>query len=576
MKDEILTYEMKTLPDILINAAESHPDHGIGYVRSDGSVCFQTYADLLSLSMSLLTGLNKLGLRPKDKVILALDKNDETVPLLWACFLGGIIPTVLQPPVSFSDINPAGEKIATVYKKLGQPKIILSDERAESWESGQVMPEDTIARSSIEKTNQQPKSYSYGIDEIAFIQFSSGSTGEPKGVVLTHQNIIINLKAIYKKIELNPSDRLLNWMPFYHDMGLIGLHFTPLYRSVNQYIIDPVDFIKKPFLWLDLLSEKKITITACPNFGQALITRYLKRRQHGSWDFSNIKVVFNGAEPISSTIMNEFIELFKLFRFNPEAMMPVYGMAEATLAITFSGLRDLPVVTPFDRRQIQHHNKAVKAGRKQESALHLVSVGKAIDDCSIRIVDDRDIEVAEGSIGHIQTAGGNITQGYYNDNSRTENLFCGKWLRTGDLGFIHNEDLYITGRFKDIIFLRGQNWYAHDLEHTAQKIEGIGYGKIVIAGVFDEKKGQDILIVFITGSINNNTIELCIKIRNHFRGTMGITIDTFIPVRSNQIPKTSSGKIQRYKLASRYLKGEFDETIKTVNEIIPEVGFKKN
>ncbi len=567
---------MKTLPDILINAAENHPDHGIGYVRSDGSICFQTYAELLSISRSLLPGLNKLGLRPKDKVILALDKNDETVPLLWACFLGGIIPTVLQPPVSFSDINPAGEKIATVYKKLGQPKVILSDERAESWESDQVMPEDIIAGSSIEKTEQQPKIYSHGIDDIAFIQFSSGSTGEPKGIVLTHRNIIINLEAIYKKIELNPSDRALNWMPFYHDMGLIGLHLTNLYRSVNQYNIDPIDFIKKPFLWLDLLSEKKITITACPNFGQALITRYLKRRQHENWDFSNIKVLFNGAEPISSTIMNKFIELFKLFRFNPEAMMPVYGMAEATLAITFSGLRELPVVTPFDRYQIQHHNKAVKAGRKQKSLLHIVSVGKAIDDCSIRIVDDRDNEVAEGSIGRIQTAGGNITHGYYNDNSSTESLFCGKWLRTGDLGFIYEGNLYITGRFKDIIFLRGQNWYAHDLEQTAHKIEGIGYGKIVITGVFDEKKGQDILIVFITGSINNNTIELCIKIRNLFRETMGITIDTFIPVRSNQIPKTSSGKIQRYKLVSRYLKGEFDETIKTVNEMIPAVGFKKN
>lgn len=566
---------MKTLPDILINAAENHPDHGIGYVRSDGSICFQTYAELLSLSRSLLPGLNKLGLRPKDKVILALGKNDETVPLLWACFLGGIIPTILQPPVSFSDINPAGEKLTTVYKKLGRPKIILSDERAESWESGQVMPEDIIAGSSIEKTEQQPQNHSQEIDDIAFIQFSSGSTGEPKGVVLTHRNIIINLEAIYKKIELNSSDRSLNWMPYYHDMGLIGLHLTNLYRSVTQYNIDPVDFIKKPFLWLDLLSEKKITITACPNFGQALIIRYLKRRQQGSWDFSNIKVLFNGAEPISSTIMNEFIELFKLSGFNPEAMMPVYGMAEATLAITFSGLRDFPLVTPFDRHLIQHHNKAVKANGKEESLLHVVSVGKAIDDCYIRIVDDKDIEVTDGTIAHIQTTGGNITQGYYNDSSRTKNLFCGKWLRTGDLGFIYEGNLYITGRFKDIISLRGQNYYAHDLEQIAHKIEGIGYGKIVIAGVFDEKKGQDILIVFITGSVNTNTIELCIKIRNLFRETMGITIDTFIPVRSNQIPKTSSGKIQRYKLVARFLKGEFNETIKTVNEIIPAVGFKK-
>jgi acyl-CoA synthetase (AMP-forming)/AMP-acid ligase II len=194
-------------------------------------------------------------------------------------------------------------------------------------------------------------------------------------------------------------------------------------------------------------------------------------------------------------------------------------------------------------------------------------VGKALTNIEYRIVDDEDREISENSVGHIQIRGPSVTSGYYNDPEVTERTFCGDWLRTGDQGFIFEGNLYITGRYKDIIFIHGKNFYANDLEHIAQTVDDVSYGKVIVGGVFDEKKGRDKILLFLTGSANDDTCETYLKIRNLFLSTIGISIDVLIPVKSNQIPKTSSGKIQRYKLISAYLKGEFDDVINEIRNV---------
>jgi acyl-CoA synthetase (AMP-forming)/AMP-acid ligase II len=249
-------------------------------------------------------------------------------------------------------------------------------------------------------------------------------------------------------------------------------------------------------------------------------------------------------------------------------MMPAYGMAEATLAITFFDLWKEPVITSFNRTKLQLEGKAIPERNNITEMMELVSVGKPLPDMEIRIVDDQGNVLEENTVGNVQVRGDAITSGYYNDPEETKDAFAEGWLITGDKGFFHNGELYITGREKDIIFVRGQNLYSHDLENLAIKYANIAYGKLIIGGLFDPRKGHDRIIMFLVGSPNQTTCNKFLELRDFFRDSYGITIDTLVPVRSNQVPKTSSGKIQRYKLISDFQNGMFDAAIAAVEKLI--------
>lgn len=555
---------LKTLPEVLFHAAQNYPDHGIGYINISGEVRFQGYPDILQQAGKILTGLQHRKVHPGDKIILSLEKNEEIIPLLWACFLGGIVPTILQPPVSYTEFNPSEERIEKVFDILGKPKVIFSDNLLKKWTRNSIESKYLLGFSSLlEHDLSDPVLYEGSTDDLVFIQFSSGSTGEPKGIMLTHRNILINIDDICHGIDLIPEDRSINWMPLYHDLGLVGFHLTATYRSVYQFHIDPADFIKKPFLWLDMITRERITVTASPNFGQALILRYLTRKEKGTWDLSSLKTLLNGAEPISVPVMNEFIKQLAPYGFPGHAMMPVYGMAEATLAITFSPLYEPASVISFDRGELEKNNRAVECIHHSKSVRMLANVGKPLKHVEVRIVDDHDREIEDQQVGNIQFTGPNGTNGYYNNAGATGDLFNGKWYRTGDLGFFYKGNLFITGRSKDIIFINGKNYYSLDLENISLQITGVIFGKIVIAGYFEEQVGHDELVVFIVGANDLKTQEVCKSIKKLFINKLAVNIRSFIPLRSNEIPRTTSGKIQRYKLIDRFIKGKF-ETVLTI------------
>jgi len=234
-------------------------------------------------------------------------------------------------------------------------------------------------------------------------------------------------------------------------------------------------------------------------------------------------------------------------------------MAEATLAVSFMPLMSPKIITAFDTEELDYKQRAVKVSQPLASrnVRMLTAVGVALDNVEIRIVDDLDAELPDGNAGHIQIKGGSITSGYFNNYAETRNMFCGEWLRTGDIGFFFESNLYISGRFKDIIFINGKNYYANDLEHLACTLEGITYGKIIFGGISDKKSGREKVLAFIAGIPEVKASETLNSLRVMLRKFLGIPIDEMILIRSNDIPKTSSGKVQRYKLIQRYLKGEF-------------------
>jgi len=545
-----------TLPEQLRKASTHFPNLGTYYIREDGVADFQSYSQLLEEASTMASGLISLGMNPGDKAIIATTENRQTITVLWACFLSGVIPTILQPPETFTEHNPAAVKLMNVFLQLCNPVVFTS---------GKTHITDPLLVSRIILWKDIPKKpgvpdIKVSENDLAFIQYSSGSTGDPKGIMLSHRNLTLNIEAIIQGLNLQPHDHGGSWMPLYHDMGLIGYHLTPVICPCNQYHIETIDFIKNPGLWLDMLSNQKITVSGCPNFGQALVLRFLKRRpRENKWDFSPLKALLNGAEPISGKIMEEFTHAMKDHGFHPQAMMPVYGMAEATLAISFSPLMTLPVITSFESNTLDSSGKAVKSvsthqGRHSRT---LISVGRPIKHVTIRIVDEGGNELPENHGGHIQVKGGSITSGYYSQPEATAAVFNDEWLLTGDMGFIFEGNLYISGRYKDIIFMNGRNHYAHDLENLACTLDEISYGKIIIGGITDPRTGKEKVLAFLASVPESQASEMFHRLKSLFRKNLGISLDELILIRSNEIPKTSSGKIQRYRLIQRYLNGEF-------------------
>jgi acyl-CoA synthetase (AMP-forming)/AMP-acid ligase II len=563
-------YGRKTLPELLLTVAEGFPEKGVGFVQSDGSISFVTYPELLARARTLAAGLQGAGLKPGDEVMVIMTRNEEIIPMAWACFLGGFIPAIFQPPVSFTEFNQPAQKIDNVFKILKDPRVVLSDDLAGSFRSTVIPQHRILSAGSLKGKTLEPVPTMIAGTDLAYIQFSSGSTGDPKGVMLTHKNILTNLAAINAGLDIHDSDIISSWMPLYHDMGFFGYHVAPVLGRCDHYLIDPVDFIKKPSLWPDIMDQIRCTVTGCPNFGQALLLRYMKNKEGMSWDLSALKAIVNGAEPISTHIMAEFTEKLSPSRLSKKAMMPAYGMAEATLAISFSDLENEPVIRTFNRHLLQREGTARIETEREADMIEMVSVGKALPDVEIRVVDERGDPLDEGKEGHIQVRGGGITQGYYNNPEATRQAFEQGWLKTGDKGFFFEGQLYITGRVKDIIFVRGQNLYAHDLENLAGKHAGMSYGKLIAGGWFDPQKGHDLVIVFIVGMLNHATCEICYGLRHFFRNTYGITIDVFVPIRSNQVPRTSSGKIQRYKLIEAFQEGAFDSVVAEFRKMLRE------
>ena len=543
-----------TLPDLLKRAIISHPDLFIGYYDKNGRIETQIYSDLHSKANQIATGLYNLGLKQGDKVIIATANNEETIELLWGCFLLGLVPTVLQPPMTFSGYNPSVLKLMNVFEQLEHPYVFMSKDVRDAGE----LPSEKLKHISELDCNGTFPVPTLKPEDLAFIQFSSGSTGDPKGIMLTHSNLMVNMDAIRIGLDLHYPDHIGNWMPLFHDMGLIGYHLTPLYSISFQYQLDTIDFIMNPGLWVNLMSQHRITVTGCTNFGLALVLRYLNRKKPVfDWDFSSMKAMLNGAEPISVKIMNDFVDALKPFGFRPPAMMPVYGMAESTLAISFSPLMTTSVITSFDATLLDQENNAVKVGTEDPKARVLSEVGVPLNDVEIRIVDENDQPVVDGMAGHIQLKGGGITKGYYKNPVATAAAFCGEWLRTGDIGFLFEDRYYISGRQKDIIFKNGRNYFANDLESMACSLDEINYGKVCFGGTTARETGQDKVIVFVASLPEAKALETFRQLRALLRSNLGITVDELVLVKSNEIPKTSSGKLQRFKLMQRYLNAEF-------------------
>jgi acyl-CoA synthetase (AMP-forming)/AMP-acid ligase II len=478
---------------------------GIWFIEGSNGERFLPYSKLYIRVRSVLARLQSQGLHAGDRVILALNDNELFITVFWACIAGGIVAV----PVSFGQKTEQHHKLLHILTVTHAHTIVADTKSATQLKNlfaGNDKPATvplvvTLTESDIDKwDNSEDRLPAIGANDLAFIQFSSGSTSSPKGVMLTHGNLLTNIRAIIRSVALTPGDTGLSWMPLTHDMGLIGFHITSLVYGISQYLMPTILFIRRPLLWLDAATRYGVTILASPNFGYKHFLDRFKQtpRERINFVLDQIRIVFNGAEPISPALTRSFIQTLQPYGLREQVMFPVYGLAEASVAVSFPvpglGMRSLCV----DRRCTAIGDSVLVRSEKQKGSVELVSVGVPIDGCSVQISDNAGKVLPDETVGRILIKGENVSTGYYNNALATAvSHTADSWLDTGDIGFFYGGELYIAGRTKDLIFVRGQNYHAHDIERISQEIPGVLLDKTVAVGFLNEMTNEHNVVLFV-------------------------------------------------------------------------------
>ncbi len=548
---------------------DSHRSHAgrLTYHEGEQQAHTVAYSELYERALGILYRLQRLGAGPGDRMLLLLGSNEPFIDAFWAAILGGIVPVPVAPGIS----DEHRHKLLRIAGRLQRPYLYteqrllerigsFAEEHGTAGERAilSALRERTFLVDDLSELGPSGRLHRASPDDVAFIQFSSGSTREPKGVVLTHANILSNVRGSSEVAHFGPDDVSLSWMPLTHDMGLIGFHVVMFANRVHAHLMPTELFVRRPLLWLQLAARVRASLLCSPNFGYRHYLKALGERTPEGLDLSAVRLIFNGAEPISVELCEEFLARLTGTGLADSAMYPVYGLAEASLAVSFP-VPGAPLrATAFDRRHLGVGQRAQPLDAAPRAALRVPSVGRAIPYCELRIADDADRPSTAGVVGHIHIRGQNVTRGYFEDQAANAEAFTADgWLRTGDLGVQHDGELYITGRHKEILFVNGQNYYPHDLERMAEDVDGLELGKVVIAGVRPPEARSDQVIGFVLhrgelAAFVPLARELSRRIAEH----AGVELDAVVPVP--RIPKTTSGKIQRHLLEQDYLAGTFD------------------
>lgn len=554
--------------------ARYEEEKGLTFILSDREEKTVLYRDLYTTARGILHGLKARGMKPGDELILQLDNNEAFLYAFWA----GVLGKIISVPITAGSQEEHKWKVFRIWDVLNSPYLITNRKRLDSiksfaleqgldeqmavLEARTILIEDVLEYSELADVEDPDP------EEIAFIQFSSGSTGDPKGVVLTHRNLITNLNSIAIGIGAKPTEKTLSWLPLTHDMGMIGMHLTPVFASFHQYHMDPSMFVRRPVLWIKKANQHQATYLCGPNFGYKFFVQAFSPEMGEGWDLSSVKIMFNGSEPIVADVVRLFCETLKPFGLSPNAVFDVYGLAEASLAVTFpqigEGLHSLIV----DRETLGVGKSICEVERSSKQAFEVVSLGRPIVDTYVRICDESGQEVADNVIGFVEIKGDNVTAGYYNNPEATAKLIREDgWLNTGDLGFLREGQLYLTGRAKDIIFFQGKNYYPHDIERIVADVEGVSRGEVGACGVYNDELQREEIHLFVMFKKEASAFgPVILEMRRRLSEQLGLAVQDILPVK--HLPKTTSGKIQRYQLAEAYRNGEFNDLIAEVRALI--------
>ena len=536
------------------------------------------YGELHERALGILHYLQQLGARPGDRLLLFLASNEAFIDAFWAGILGGIVPVPVAPGIS----DEHRHKLLRIAAQLGAPFLyterrllerirLFADEHGEQV-AYQRLAQRALLTDDLVDIARAGRTHAVRPGDVAFIQYSSGSTSTPKGIVLTHANLLANLRSTTAAVRYTDQDVGLSWMPLTHDMGLIGFHIFLVAHRIEVHQMATELFVRRPVLWLQIAARVGATLLSSPNFGYRHYLKVLGERSLEGLDLGRVRIIFNGAEPISLALCDEFMARCAPARLARTAMFPVYGLAEACVAVSFPPLGSTYHASHFDRHRLNAGQAVAIVPPDDRRALTLVAVGNAIPEIELRLASDDDRPLPPEHAGHIQLRGANLTAGYLDSPEANAALYTADgWLRTGDLGAIHDGELYITGRAKEILFVNGQNYYPHDLEGVALQVPGVELGKVVVSGIRASGAETDALVVFLLhrGELAE-FLPLAQRVARRIGEHAGLEVGAVVPVR--RIPKTTSGKVQRHLLEQEYLDGVYDAELAQLRALASSSG----
>ena len=516
-----------------------------------------TYQALADSARAVARGLRRWGLAPGERAAIMLPTGREFFEAFFGILYAGGVPVPIYPPARRSHIEEHLRRQAAILDNA-QAVILIAPPQARllmAFLTAQVVPlrgMETVERLSIAADETLPAAV--GPAAMALMQFTSGSTGDPNGVVLSHANLLANIKAMGEAMEVQSTDIFVSWLPLYHDMGLIGAWLGSLCLAVPVVVMSPLAFLVRPERWLWAIHHHRATLSGAPNFAFELCLRSIDEDAAKGLDLSSLRMVANGAEAVSPDTVRRFTDRFAAHGFRPEAMAPVYGLAECSVGLAFPPPGREPVVDCIDRRALSARGEAAPASQPDTPAIEFLACGRPLPGHEIRIVDATGRELGERREGRLQFRGPSSTAGYFRNEAKTAALFDGAWLESGDLAYVAGGDIFITGRTKDIIIRAGRNIYPHEIEAVVGAIAGVRKGCVAAFGHGDAASGTERLIVLA------ETRETSGPGRERIRALIDEAVAEIVDTAPDEVvlapprtvPKTSSGKIRRAAAAEMY------------------------
>lgn len=542
--------------------AETEGDRTHLFLLDGDTECCLSFAELWSGGLRVAAGFAELGLEPGFRGAILLPTGADFFTMFLGILIAGGVSVPLYPPANLRDLSEYIEREIKILENA-QPRVLVTDPSL--LQVGRLLEDRHPSLTAVSIADLAQADAGVGVarvmpDDLAMIQYSSGSTGVPKGVALSHRSLLANMRAIGEALSFGPTDIPVSWLPLYHDMGLIGSWLSPFLHGMQVVMMSPLQFLSRPERWLWAFHRYRGTMSPAPNFAYDLCARKVREEDIEGLDLSSWRSAMNGAEPVRADTIERFCRRFAPYGFRREAMMPVYGLAENSVALSFPPLNRGSRFDRIDAEVFSSHGRAEPS--QDATALIFASCGRPLPGHEIRIVDasgETDRDEPERVQGRILFRGPSSMSGYYGRPDETAAVRRGEWIDSGDLGYLVDGELYVTGRLKDLVIKGGRKYHPQDIEQAVQAVEGIRRNCVVVFAAPAETGGEAIVVLAETNKRAEHHPPLTAAIIATVQRQIGTPADRVRLLRPGSLPKTSSGKLKRRESRKMYLDGVFDK-----------------